>query len=378
MAPPPLPMLGQGRRRQRARLLTRLQEGVGRPDDERIGLPQSLAVLGGVIHAKQKTAHRLEPPAPLVVGLDHGPGRPGGVGGPEHLDLGPGVGVPEVERGKVRRRQLPLPDRVDLPDGEPRPLLGPRDGEPELHQQNPVRGEHLLEQRRLDEELLVLLLGAEPHDPLDPGPVVPGPVEEDDLPRRGKVGDVALEVPLARLLPGGLVQRHHPGPTRVEPLGEPLDGAALPGGVAPLADDHDARPGLLDPALHLQQLDLEDPLAPLVLPAAQLPVVGVVLPPGANGGAVGLTQERLFGAAGVDAEPFQQGVVGLVDAGSGPVGSVLLGCALHLRPPSRLVRAAKAAPEPAGRARIGGCGRPRPGRWDTLPKRKDVRTGQMR
>src|SRR4051794_509247 len=37
--------------------------------------------------------------------------------------------------------------------------------------------------------------GTKAHDVLHPGPVVPAPVEQDDLPGGGQVGDVALEVP---------------------------------------------------------------------------------------------------------------------------------------------------------------------------------------
>ena len=43
---------------------------------------------------------------------------------------------------------------------------------------------------------MVLLVGAEAHDPLDAGPVVPAAVEQHDLPAGREMGDVALEVPL--------------------------------------------------------------------------------------------------------------------------------------------------------------------------------------
>jgi len=68
-----------------------------------------------------------------------------------------------------------------VPDGEPRPLFGRRDRKPQLGQADPVVDEHLLEQRRLPDELGVLLGRAVAHHPLDPGPVVPGPVEQHDL-----------------------------------------------------------------------------------------------------------------------------------------------------------------------------------------------------
>ena len=53
-------------------------------------------------------------------------------------------------------------------------------------------------------------IGAEAHHPFDAGAVVPGPVEQHDLPGRRQVGDVALEVPLALLGLGRLGQRHDP------------------------------------------------------------------------------------------------------------------------------------------------------------------------
>ena len=143
----------------------------------------------------------------------------------------------------------------------------------------PRADQHPLELRRLPHELQVLRPAAEPHHPLDAGPVVPGPVEQHDLAGRRQVRDVALEVPLGRLPLARLLQRHHPGAARVEVLHEPLDGAALAGGVAPLEQDHQPLARLLDPVLQLQQLDLQQPLGVVVLVARHPVVVGVVLAP---------------------------------------------------------------------------------------------------
>ena len=104
----------------------------------------------------------------------------------------------------------------------------------------PERIEHPLELRARAEELLVLVLGAEPHHPLDAGAVVPAAVEQDDLAGRRKVRHVALEVPLGPLALGRRRQRHHAADARVEALGDPLDGAALAGRVATLEDHHAA------------------------------------------------------------------------------------------------------------------------------------------
>jgi hypothetical protein len=103
----------------------------------------------------------------------------------------------------------------------------------------------------------VLVVGAEAHHALDAGAVVPGAVEQHDLARRRQVLHVALEVPLAALELGGLLQRDHARAARVQVLHEALDRAALAGGVAALEQDHHLLAGLLDPGLQLEQLDLQ-------------------------------------------------------------------------------------------------------------------------
>jgi hypothetical protein len=58
-----------------------------------------------------------------------------------------------------------------------------------LQEQDAVLREQPLEDRALVQEPVVLLLGAEPHDVLYPGPVVPAAVEQRDPPARGQVLD---------------------------------------------------------------------------------------------------------------------------------------------------------------------------------------------
>jgi hypothetical protein len=53
------------------------------------------------------------------------------------------------------------------------------------------------------EEVLVLLVGAEAHDVLDAGAVVPAAVEQDPLAGGRELGHVALEIPLRLLALGG-------------------------------------------------------------------------------------------------------------------------------------------------------------------------------
>ena len=107
------------------------------------------------------------------------------------------------------------------------------------------------------QELPVLGIGAEAHHPLDAGAVVPGAVEEHDLPGRGQVGDVALEVPLRPLALGRRGQRDDAAEARVERVDDALDRPALAGGVAALEDDDEPVAALADPVEHLHELELE-------------------------------------------------------------------------------------------------------------------------
>ena len=97
----------------------------------------------------------------------------------------------------------------------------------------------------------------EPHDLLHPGPVVPAPVEEDDLTGGREVGDVTLEVPLRPFPVGRGAEGHHPAVAGVEPVHDPLDGATLARGVPAFEDDHHPEPGVDDPLLHADQLGLQ-------------------------------------------------------------------------------------------------------------------------
>ena len=164
------------------------------------------------------------------------------------------------------------------------------DREPQLGERETALDQHLLEQRGLPQEDLVLTVAGEAHHALDAGAVVPGPVEQHDLPGGRQLGDVAVEVPLASLGLGGLGERDDAGGARVEVLGEPLDRAALAGGVAALEEDHVLGAGVLRPVLELQQLDLQLVLLLLVDVAVEPLVVGVVLAPGLDRVAAGVDE----------------------------------------------------------------------------------------
>src|ERR1019366_5679590 len=154
-------------------------------------------------------------------------------------------------------RQLPALRRIVDSGGEPAVLLGVADAEPVLGEEDAAADEHPLELRTRTQELLVLVFGAEAHDPLDAGAVVPGSVEKDDLAGSREVLDVALEVPLRPLAFGGSRQRHDPSEARIERLGDPFDRAALAGRVTAFEDDDEFQSLGANPLLPLHQLDVQ-------------------------------------------------------------------------------------------------------------------------
>ena len=127
--------------------------------------------------------------------------------------------------------------------------------------------QHAFEFGRLAHELLILLIGAEAHDPLDAGTVVPGAVEEDQLAGRGQVLRVTLKEPLPAFEIAWLFQRHHVGAAWVQVFHEALDGAALACRVATFEQDHDTLARILDPGLEFEQFDLQAIFLPLVAAA---------------------------------------------------------------------------------------------------------------
>ena len=117
--------------------------------------------------------------------------------------------------------------------------------------------QHLLELRHRAEELLVFLVGAEAHHPLDAGAVVPAAVEQHDLAASRQMRDIALEIPLAALAIVRRGQRHGAADARIETLRDALDGAALARRVPPLEDHHQLVLLGDHPVLELDQLALQ-------------------------------------------------------------------------------------------------------------------------
>ena len=76
-------------------------------------------------------------------------------------------------------------------------------------------------------------------------------------PRAGKLGDVALKIPLAALAFRRRAERHDAADARVQALGDALDDAALAGCVAALEDDDDPQALQADPFLQLDEFELQ-------------------------------------------------------------------------------------------------------------------------
>ncbi len=104
-----------------------------------------------------------------------------------------------------------------------------------------------------EEEFFQFVLGAEAHDALDTGAVVPGAVEENHFAGARQMRHITLEIPLVTLALGRRRECHDAADARVEALRDTLDRAALAGGIAALEDHHDLELLVLDPVLKLHR-----------------------------------------------------------------------------------------------------------------------------
>ena len=147
----------------------------------------------------QDVRNRVQPRRLLVVGRDDHPRRDLRVGLLEHPIAGPRVVVPLRARRQVHRAQLPLPLRVADPRLEPALLLVVGHLEPQLDEHRAPFDDVALHLGAELQEAFVLVVGAEPHDVLDAGAVVPAAIEDDDFASGGEVLEVPLHVDLALL-----------------------------------------------------------------------------------------------------------------------------------------------------------------------------------
>ncbi len=192
-----------------------------------------------------------------------------------------GVVVPFVERGQVHRRQLPLPERVDLPDREPGALLRRRHREPELDEMDPVRQTAFCSNSGAWRRIRRTAPACRSPSPVrrPPGCTRTGRTARSLLPRAGgrrSAGNTIACFPVSvgfsratTRAPRGL----RCSMNRL--MVPPLPAASRPSNTI----DVPAARVVLHPLLELEQLDLQEPLDPLVVGAGHPLVVGVSLAP---------------------------------------------------------------------------------------------------
>src|SRR4029079_11313892 len=205
----------------------------------------------------EEVADAVESGGALVVGGDDVPGWLLDVGVLERRVLRHRVADVELVLGQVHVGELPALEGLGVAGLEALALLVVRHREPVLEHGDPRPHQHPLELRAAAQELLVLLLGAVAHHPLDVRAVVPAAVEQDHLTGSREVLDVALEVPLGALALARLGQRDHADRARAGALGDPLDDAALAGRAPALEDHQHLEPLGLYPVLQQPELFLE-------------------------------------------------------------------------------------------------------------------------
>src|SRR5688572_16251827 len=103
----------------------------------------------------------------------------------------------------------------------------------------------------------MLLRRAKSHDILHAGAVVPTAVENNDLPRRGKVGHISLNIHLRFLPIGGRRQRHHAEYAGTDTFRDGANRPALPGAIASFKQDNDPKSLMLDPFLEPAEFSLK-------------------------------------------------------------------------------------------------------------------------
>jgi hypothetical protein len=166
--------------------------------------------------------------------------------------------------------------------------------EPEFRERDAVVREQSLELRHLPEESLILLVGTEAHDLLNPGAVIPRAVEQDDLPGSRQVRYVAPEIPLPTFALSGDIKCGNPRRPGIQVLHEALDGTALTSSIPALEDNHKAAARILHPILQLEQFDLEQPFLVLIFLMAQPLSIGIIFPPGIHQASVSVTEHRVI------------------------------------------------------------------------------------
>ena len=145
--------------------------------------------------------------------------------------------LPVLCRFLVDRADFPLLERVGFTVAQASFLLALADVEVIFDQGEARVEQQLLEQHDVRHEVLVFGVGAEAHDPFDPGAIVPAAVEQRDFARYRQFAAPALEIPGLAV---AFVRHAHgddAGIARTHMFGDSLDRAVLARRIAPFEND---------------------------------------------------------------------------------------------------------------------------------------------
>ena len=117
---------------------------------------------------------------------------------------------------------------------------------------------------------------AETHYPFHARAVVPRTVKKHNFARRRQILNIALEIPLAAFRFSRLFQSHHPRTTRIQMFHITLNRTTFTRRITTFKQAHNTLAGFFHPALHFQQLDLQQFLFFFILTAAHARTVRIV------------------------------------------------------------------------------------------------------
>ena len=186
--------------------------------------------------------------APLVLGVHHVPRRLGRVGVEEHGVLGPRVVGPPLAGLEVHVAQLPPAQRVDRPATWNRRSCSASLTENQyLTRMMPSSINWCSNTGHWRRNRWYCSSVQKPITRSTPARLYQLRSNRASSPDERELGHIPLEVPLARSRSVGAGQGHDPAHPRAQVLVDPLDDAALAGGVATLEDDDHPGAGSLDP-----------------------------------------------------------------------------------------------------------------------------------
>src|SRR4030095_3304251 len=188
----------------------------------------------------QEVRNTVEARPLFVIRTQDVPGRNLRIGGLQHHVARGRIVVPAAARWEVRRTQLPLAQLIGDTRFKTALLFRVAYFQPILDELDALVDNDFLDVRAKFEEVAVLCFGAEPHDILHAGAVVPTAVKNDDLPGRWKMLHITLDVQLRLLAVRRSRQSHDAKYPRAHALCDRFDGSPLAGAIAPFqtSDEH--------------------------------------------------------------------------------------------------------------------------------------------